>query len=169
MIWNFAYLIVFTSTPGVLPEQNDRYWIQPWKVNEIKAYKKQVHRRGAKQGLQWESATNNHPLNCTPNFIKFGIGKIIWRAVSEPVAWRVYTALEVYQILRTPRSWTIWKIQVHRRRAKQGQPCVVSEYDTNDSISDQHLSLVTNRSTTEHIETTDRLPHLKSEGLTAPP
>ncbi len=39
MIRNFEYLIVFTSAPGVLPEQNDRYWIQPWKVNEIKAYK----------------------------------------------------------------------------------------------------------------------------------
>ncbi len=39
MIRNFEYLIVFTSTPGVLPEQNDRYWIQPWKVNEIKVYK----------------------------------------------------------------------------------------------------------------------------------
>ncbi len=33
-------MIVFTSAPSVLPEQNDRYWIQPWKVNEIKAYKK---------------------------------------------------------------------------------------------------------------------------------
>ncbi len=40
MIRNFEYLIVFTSVPGVLPEQNDRYRIQPWKVNEIKAYKK---------------------------------------------------------------------------------------------------------------------------------
>ncbi len=40
MIRNFEYLIVFTSAPDVLPEQNDRYWIQPWKVNEIKAYKK---------------------------------------------------------------------------------------------------------------------------------
>ncbi len=39
MIWNFEYLIVFTSAPGVLPEQDDRYQIQPWKVNEIKAYK----------------------------------------------------------------------------------------------------------------------------------
>ncbi len=39
MFWNFEYLIVFTSAPGVPPEQNDRYWIQPWKVNEIKAYK----------------------------------------------------------------------------------------------------------------------------------
>ncbi len=38
MIRNFEYLIVFTSTPGVLPEQHDRYRIQPWKVNEIKAY-----------------------------------------------------------------------------------------------------------------------------------
>ncbi len=38
MIKNFKYLIVFTSAPGVLPEQNDRYQIQPWKVNEIKAY-----------------------------------------------------------------------------------------------------------------------------------
>ncbi len=28
-----------TSALGVLPEQNDRYRIQPWKVNEIKAYK----------------------------------------------------------------------------------------------------------------------------------
>ncbi len=36
---NFKYFIVFTSATGVLPEQNDRYWIQPWKVNEIKAYK----------------------------------------------------------------------------------------------------------------------------------
>ncbi len=40
MIWNFEYLIVFTSAPGVLPEQNDPYQIQPWKVNEIKVYKK---------------------------------------------------------------------------------------------------------------------------------
>ncbi len=39
MIRNFEYLIVFTSAPGVLPEQNDRYRIQAWKVNEIKAYK----------------------------------------------------------------------------------------------------------------------------------
>ncbi len=39
MIWNFAYFIVFTSALGVLPEQNDRYRIQPCKVNEIKAYK----------------------------------------------------------------------------------------------------------------------------------
>ncbi len=39
MIQNFEYLIVFTSAPGVLPEQNDQYRIQPWKVNEIKAYK----------------------------------------------------------------------------------------------------------------------------------
>ncbi len=42
MIQNFEYLIVFTSAPGVLPEQNDRYRIKPWKVNEIKAYKNQV-------------------------------------------------------------------------------------------------------------------------------
>ncbi len=40
MILNFEYLIVFTSAPGVLPQQNDRYRIQPWKVNEIKAYNK---------------------------------------------------------------------------------------------------------------------------------
>ncbi len=40
MIQNFQYFIVFTCAPGVLPEQNDRYPIQPWKVNEIKAYKK---------------------------------------------------------------------------------------------------------------------------------
>ncbi len=40
MIWDFENLIVFTSAPGVLPEQNERYQIQPWKVNEIKAYKK---------------------------------------------------------------------------------------------------------------------------------
>ncbi len=40
MIRNFEYLIVFTSAPGVLPEQNDQYQIQPWKVNEIKAYNK---------------------------------------------------------------------------------------------------------------------------------
>ncbi len=39
MIQNFEYLIVFTSAPGILPEQNDRYRIQPWKVNEIKTYK----------------------------------------------------------------------------------------------------------------------------------
>ncbi len=39
MIRNFEYLVVFTCAPGVLPEQNDRYRIQPWKVNEIKAYK----------------------------------------------------------------------------------------------------------------------------------
>ncbi len=42
MIRNFKYFIVFTSTPSVLPEQNDRYRIQPGKVNEIKAYKKAV-------------------------------------------------------------------------------------------------------------------------------
>ncbi len=41
MIRNFEYLIVFTSASGVLPEENDRYRIQPWKVNGIKAYKKQ--------------------------------------------------------------------------------------------------------------------------------
>ncbi len=29
MIRNFEYLIVFTSAPGVLPEQNGRYQIQP--------------------------------------------------------------------------------------------------------------------------------------------
>ncbi len=40
MIRNFQYLIVFTSAPSVLPEQNDPYRIQPWKVNETKAYKK---------------------------------------------------------------------------------------------------------------------------------
>ncbi len=40
MIRNFKNFIVFTSAPGFLPEQNDRYRIQPWKVNEIKAYKK---------------------------------------------------------------------------------------------------------------------------------
>ncbi len=40
MIRNFEYLTVFTSAPGVLSEQNDGYQIQPWKVNEIKAYKK---------------------------------------------------------------------------------------------------------------------------------
>ncbi len=40
MIQNFEYLIVFTRALGVLPEQKDRYQIQPWKVNEIKAYKK---------------------------------------------------------------------------------------------------------------------------------
>ncbi len=39
MIRNFEYLRVFTSAPSVLPEQNDHYRIQPWKVNEIKAYK----------------------------------------------------------------------------------------------------------------------------------
>ncbi len=39
MIRDFEYLIVFTSAPGVLPEQNDWYRIQPWKVNEIKVYK----------------------------------------------------------------------------------------------------------------------------------
>ncbi len=39
MILNFEYLIVFTGAPGVLPEQHDRYRIQPWKVSEIKAYK----------------------------------------------------------------------------------------------------------------------------------
>ncbi len=38
MIQNFEYLIVFTGAPGVLPEQNGQYRIQPWKVNEIKAY-----------------------------------------------------------------------------------------------------------------------------------
>ncbi len=41
MIQNFEY-VVFTSAPCVLPEQNIRYRIQPWKVNEIQAYKK-VH------------------------------------------------------------------------------------------------------------------------------
>ncbi len=39
MIGNFKYFIVFTSAPGVLPEQNDWYRIQPWKMNEIEAYK----------------------------------------------------------------------------------------------------------------------------------
>ncbi len=43
MIRNFEYLTVFTSAPGVLPEQNDRYQIQPWKVNEIKAYKNSIY------------------------------------------------------------------------------------------------------------------------------
>ncbi len=33
MILNFEYLIGFTSAFGVLPEQNDWYGIQPWKVN----------------------------------------------------------------------------------------------------------------------------------------
>ncbi len=41
MIRDFEYWIVFTSAPGVvLPEENYRYRIQSWKVNEIKAYKK---------------------------------------------------------------------------------------------------------------------------------
>ncbi len=40
MIWNFKNFIVFTSAPSVLPEQNDQYRIQPWKVNDIKAYEK---------------------------------------------------------------------------------------------------------------------------------
>ncbi len=39
MIQNFEYFMVFISALGTLPEQNDRYQIQPWKVNEIKAYK----------------------------------------------------------------------------------------------------------------------------------
>ncbi len=43
MIWNFEYLIVFTCASGVLPEQNDRYRIQPWKGNEIKVYKNFIH------------------------------------------------------------------------------------------------------------------------------
>ncbi len=43
MIRDFEYLMVFTSAPGVLPEQNDWYPIQPWKVNEIKAYNKKGH------------------------------------------------------------------------------------------------------------------------------
>ncbi len=43
MIRNFEYLIVFTSTPGVLPEQNDRYQIQPSKVREIKSIKIHVN------------------------------------------------------------------------------------------------------------------------------
>ncbi len=42
MLRNFDYLIVFTSAPSVLPEQNDRYRIKPGKVNEIKAYKKLI-------------------------------------------------------------------------------------------------------------------------------
>ncbi len=46
MILNFEYLIVFTSAPGVLPEQNDQYRIPPWKVNEIKAYKKEKFEGG---------------------------------------------------------------------------------------------------------------------------
>ncbi len=41
MIQNFKYFIVFSSAPGILPEQNDWYRIKPWKVNEIKAYKKE--------------------------------------------------------------------------------------------------------------------------------
>ncbi len=41
MLRNFKYFIVFTSAHGVLQEQNDWYRIQPWKVNEIKAYKNQ--------------------------------------------------------------------------------------------------------------------------------
>ncbi len=44
MIRNFECLIVVTSAPGVLPEQNDRYGIQPWKVNEIRAYKNRANR-----------------------------------------------------------------------------------------------------------------------------
>ncbi len=46
MIRNFEYVIVFTSAPGVLPEQNDWYRIQPWKVDGIKAYKKKVNKKG---------------------------------------------------------------------------------------------------------------------------
>ncbi len=42
MIRNLKYLLVFTSAHGVLPEQIDRYRIQPGKVNEIKAYKKRI-------------------------------------------------------------------------------------------------------------------------------
>ncbi len=45
MIRNFEYLTVFTSAPDVLPEQNDRYRIQPWKVNKIKAYKKVIFKK----------------------------------------------------------------------------------------------------------------------------
>ncbi len=36
MIWNFEYLIVFTSAPSILPEQNDQYWMQPWKVKKAR-------------------------------------------------------------------------------------------------------------------------------------
>ncbi len=39
MIRNFKYFTVFTSAHGVLLEQHDWNQIQPWKVNEIKAYK----------------------------------------------------------------------------------------------------------------------------------
>ncbi len=57
MIWNFEYLIVFTRAPGVLPEQYERYWIQPWKVNDIKANKKTwVFYRSS--GKEWTNAAS---------------------------------------------------------------------------------------------------------------
>ncbi len=60
MIQNFEYLTVFTSAPGALPEQNDRHQIQPWKVNEIKAYKNIQDMRLRKQFV--ENAKDIKPL-----------------------------------------------------------------------------------------------------------
>ncbi len=70
MIWNFEYFIVFTSAPGVLPEQNDRYRIQPWKVNEIGAYKKLINLELKEKKAK--TKTSQLDLDCTEDLIYFG-------------------------------------------------------------------------------------------------
>ncbi len=67
MIRNFEYLIVFSSAPGVLPEQNERYRIQPWKVNEIKAYKKSVT-----TGIRIQDPSIENSAH--PNYLNIGTG-----------------------------------------------------------------------------------------------
>ncbi len=59
MIRNFEYLIVFTGAPGVLPEQNDRYRIQSWKVNEIKAYKNDAWVQVYEVYMNWDISVIN--------------------------------------------------------------------------------------------------------------
>ncbi len=72
---NFKYFIVFTSAPGVLPQQNDRYRIQPWKVNEIKAYKnmmwwrmKNVTYEGPSRSFVAELLKNPRRIRKIPNY-----------------------------------------------------------------------------------------------------
>ncbi len=78
MIQNFEYLIVFTSAPGVLSEQNDRYRIQPWKVNGIKAYKNDL------QGMCINDPLQNISVKITFyfNILKQSILDFFWELPS---------------------------------------------------------------------------------------
>ncbi len=73
MTQNFEYLIVFTSTLGVLPKQNDRYRVQPWKVNEIKSCKKvlvlsNICRHFEKKLEKYSEKIHKHFENLWENF-----------------------------------------------------------------------------------------------------